>query len=170
LTSGQKLQVSADIINFSYKNQTVFNFRPFGTDFDCEALVENNNKLFVFTKNWINETTAVYEMPTIEGKYNLIPIDSFNVEGLVTGADISPDKSKLALAGYQNFKPVVRLFTKIDGNNFFNGEKYFIGMDSITGAQTEGICFLGNDTLLISCERTGEFAQQVFYIDLNEIF
>lgn len=169
LTAERRIQVNAEEIQFSYKNQTLFRFRPFGTEFDGEALAEFDNKLYLFTKNWINETTAVYELPKSLGEYNLEPIDSFNVAGLITGADFSPDKSKLALVGYHNFKPILRLFSKFSGDRFFSGERVFIEMDSITGAQTEGICFLGNDTLLISCERTGDFNQQVFYVDLKTI-
>jgi len=170
LDKGKKIEVNGEAISYAYQNQEKFNFRQHNNAFDCEALVENDQKLFIFTKNWINKNTVVYVMPKNIGEYNLSPIDSFNVDGLITGADISPDKTKLALIGYRDFKPIMRLFTKISNNNFFAGERIFIKMDSIIGAQTEGICFLGNDTLLISCERTREFEQQVFFVDLKEIY
>ena len=163
-------EVYGEVIKYVYQNQEKFNFRQNNNEFDCEALVENNQSLFIFTKNWIKQNTVIYEMPKNIGEYNLSPIDSFNTDGLVTGADISPDKTKLALIGYRDFKPVIRMFTKISNNNFFEGETIFIEMDSIIGAQTEGICFLGNDTLLISCERTREFNQQVFYVNLKELY
>jgi hypothetical protein len=45
----------------------------------------------------------------------------------------------------------------------------YLELDGIFGAQTEGICFKGNDTLFISCEKTKTFNPQVFLIDLNTI-
>ncbi len=169
ITRKKEQTVHAAEIKFSYSDQENFNFWPHKTAFDCEALVEVKNQLYVFTKNWINETTTVYAIPEIEGNYEVPAIDSLNMKCLVTGADISPDKTKLAILGYHDYKPVLRLFWDMEAGNFFSGKSLFMDMDTINGAQTEGICFLGNDTVLISCENTKHFDQQVFYIDLKTI-
>lgn len=170
IETGNGYQVNGEEIRFSYQNQTEFDFKLYSNIFDCEAITGFDDKLFLFSKNWVNQKTSVYELPKNKGEYILNPVDSFDVNGLITGADISPDKTTLALVGYRNFIPILRLFTQIQDHQFFKGDKIFIEMDSIVGAQTEGICFLGNDTLLISCERTSEFEQQVFYIDLRKVF
>ena len=51
----------------------------------------------------------------------------------------------------------------------FDGKKTFIDLSAIPYAQTEGICFLGNDSILISCERTLVTKEQVFLIDLKTL-
>ncbi len=169
ITKKKEQSISADEIKFSYHDQENFNFRQHSTAFDCEAMVEMKNQLYIFTKNWINETTTVYTLPATEGNYKAAAIDSFDMKCLVTGADISPDQTKIAILGYHNYKPVMRLFWNVEAGSFFSGKSLFIDMDSINRAQTEGICFLGNDTILISCEDTKYFDQQVFYIDLKTI-
>ena len=46
--------VIAEIINYSYSNQVDFTPSAFATNFDAEALIHFNNKLYIFTKNWID--------------------------------------------------------------------------------------------------------------------
>ena len=146
-------KVNAAEIKFNYENQKSFNFQQHNTPFDCEALVELDDNLYIFTKDWTNRETMVYQIPKKEGVYKIKPIERFNVSGLITGADISPDKNQLALVGYKNYKPIVWLFSNISTESFFEGERIFIEMDSIFDSQNEGICFMGNDSLIISCAR-----------------
>ena len=168
LSEARQQKMKASEIRFSYKNQENFHFQPRTTPFDCEAEVEFNGNLYLFTKDWSNETTTVYRMPKKKGEYSLIPLEKFDVGCLITGADISPDKKQLALIGYHDFSPVVWLFSDISEESFFNGEKACMELSDTYNAQTEGICFKGNDTLLISCERTSAFDQQIFCIDLKK--
>ncbi|QGY44496.1 T9SS C-terminal target domain-containing protein [Maribellus comscasis] len=161
--------VEAVEIKFSYKEQTDFNYQPLSNSFDCEAITDFNGELIIFTKDWVNETTSVYKIPKTEGEYLLTLTDTFNVNGLVTGADISPDEKTLAMVGYKDFKPIVWVFSDITENGFFGGKEIYMELDDIFSAQTEGICFTGNDSLLISCERTATYVQQIFLIDLKAI-
>lgn len=155
-------EVGAEVIKFAYINQKSFQFTLHDTPFDCEAMAELNNQLYLFSKNWDEQTTTVYKVPKNEGNFNIVPEGTFNVNGLVTGADVSPDKKSLVLVGYRDFIPFIWLFSNFTDDHFFSGEKSFILLDSITDAQTEGICFLNNNILLISCEQTSSFPQQVF--------
>lgn len=164
-----KQKVDSKEIDFGYAEQTNFGFQHFSTPYDCEAMVEYRNSLYIFTKNWQRGTTSVYRLPKEKGKYRLNAIDSFNVQGLVTGADINPDETKLALVGYENFIPFLWLFNGIKADSLFEGSKIRIEMDAMERAQTEGVCFLGNDSLLISCEETKAFDHQVFLLDLKKI-
>ena len=159
--------VKADEISFSYNDQESFDFMPLQTEYDCEAMVHFNNRLFLFTKNWVDKTTSVYPVSKNKGDYELSISEKFNVNALVTGADISPDKTRLALIGYKDYNPILWVFSGIINTSFFEGDKMYFELDTIFNAQTEGICFKGNDTLLISCERTADFQQQVFLIDLK---
>jgi hypothetical protein len=132
------------------------------TEFDCEAMAEMDGHLYLFSKNWKNQTTTVYKAPKKEGEYTLESLEKFNINGLVTGADISPDKKRLAVIGYRDYIPFLWIFSGFKDDHFFSGEKLYIQMDSIYDAQTEGVCFLNNDILLISCEATISYQQQVF--------
>ncbi len=169
ISKKERQKVAAKKIEFTYSNQGDYSLQRHSGSFDCEAMVAFNDLLYLFTKDWKNQTTTVYSIPLKEGKYNIEPIDSLNVTALITGADISPDGSKLALSGYKDFKPILWYFTEISSKNIFGIRKTFVEMDSIFGAQTEGICFWGNDSLFISCEGNSMFDPQVFLFDLKEI-
>jgi len=164
-----KQKVDYKEIRFRYSDQKDFGFQHQKTPYDCEAMVEFEHSLYLFTKNWKTKTTSVYRIPQKKGNYSVNPVDSFNIQGLVTGADISPDKTKLALVGYEDYIPFLWIFSDIKTDSMFTGSKIFIEMDSMEYAQTEGICFWGNDTVLISCEETNSFDQQVFLFNLNSI-
>jgi len=45
--------VTADIIHFSYEDQTDFTPAQFNTNFDAEALIASPDSLYIFTKNWV---------------------------------------------------------------------------------------------------------------------
>ncbi len=162
-------KIKSKKIQFSFEDQGDFSARSRATPFDCEALIEFNKALYIFTKDWESRFSTVYEIPKDEGEYKIKPIGKFNVNGLITGADVSPDKTKLALVGYKDFKPILWVFIDFTTENFWGNKKIHIEMNSIFNAQTEGVCFLGNDSILISCERTSTFPQQVFMIDLNDL-
>ena len=155
-------KVKADIIEIEYTDQKNFSFSMQNTEFDCEAMVGLKDYLYLFSKDWKNQMTTVYKVPKKEGKYSIEPLEKFNVNGLVTGADFSPDKKSLALVGYRDYIPFLWIFSGFKDDQFFSGEKVFLQMDSITNAQTEGVCFLNNTILLISCEETSYFPQQIF--------
>jgi hypothetical protein len=159
--------IETEWIDFSFSDQTDFTFSPLRTPYDCEALIEFEGSLYVFTKDWKTQFTTVYKIPKESGKYSVAPLEKFNVNGLITAADISPDGNKIALLGYNNYKPFLWVLSDISNDSFFNGEKIYAEFDELYDAQTEGICFSGNDTLFISCESTASFIQQIFIIDLN---
>lgn len=158
--------VEVEKIYFQFADQTDFNplFRQ--NPYDCEALFECNDTLYVFTKDWVNFITKVYALPNVPGNYSLNPIDSFDVKGLITGADIN-SKGKIALVGYQDFKSFVWLFQKNDSTLFSNPQWIDLGM--LENAQTEGICFTPGGDLLISCEQTVNYLQQIWKIGKERI-
>ncbi len=168
LKDEKEQKVDSKKIEFEYSNQEEFSFFGRSTPFDCEAMTEFNGSLYIFSKDWKNFTTTVYKIPTDNGEYKVHPLDSFNVDGLVTGADISPDKKKLALVGYKNFKSFMWLFSNFQDDKFFDAKSIYYQLNKLDGAQTEGICFNDNTTILISCEKSGGFKQQVFKIDLTQ--
>lgn len=169
VTNDELVQLEAGKINFNYARQNEFVFNINSTPFDCEAMVEFNGNLYLFSKNWQDKTTERYKLPKSEGVYQSEAQDSFNVNLLVTGADISPDKSKLALIGYFNYQTYLWVFSEFKGDDFFGRQSLYLHLKNLDGSQTEGVCFKNNDMILISCEETNSFPQQVFQLDLNEI-
>jgi hypothetical protein len=159
-------KIESQKIDFTYLNQDKFLYLNNKTPFDCEAIVEFDGSLYIFSKNWKEFTTTVYKIPTKKGHYKLKPFDTFNVNGLVTGADVSPDKKQLALVGYRNYKSFIWVFSNFRNDKFFEGDHTFFEIPEINGAQTEGICFLGNDSLLVSCENSRGYKQQVYLFNL----
>ncbi|WP_347839625.1 hypothetical protein [uncultured Draconibacterium sp.] len=168
ISKKKEQKVDVKEIKFSYTNQNRFHYSDKSTPYDCEAMVAFKNHIYLFSKNWRDRTTWRYKIPTKKGEYKIQPIDTFQVNGLITGADISPDKQQLALVGYENYRSFIWLFSDFKGDSFFEGKSQFIELKGINGSQTEGICFLNNQTLLVSCERTNSFMQQVFLFDLTK--
>ncbi len=166
---GEESEVGAIRIDYNYASQDEFSFGLNSTPFDCEAMVEFNGNLYLFSKNWQTHTTQMYKLSTAEGNYQLAPIDSFNVNLLVTGADVNPGKNKLALIGYLDYKTYMWVFSDFEGDNFFGGKSTYFHLKNLDGAQTEGICFLNDETVLISCEDTKTVPQQVFRVDLKNV-
>ena len=162
-------KIEAEKINIRYASQNSFVYSVNSTPFDCEAMTEFNGKLLLFSKNWRDNTTELYQLSTDPGSYTLVAVDTLVVNLLVTGADISPDKTKLALIGYLDYQTYLWLFTNFSNNFFNSSEALQIHLQNIDGAQTEGIYFLNNDSLLISCEQTSGYDQQVFLFDLNSL-
>lgn len=158
--------VEAQKLEIRYAPQTDFSRSSGATSYDCEAMVEFNEDLYLFSKDWADRMSVYYKVEPDISNQELIAIDTFDVKGLVTGADINPDGNKLALLGYENYKAFIWLFTDFEEDNFFKGNALRIDLPDLDNAQTEGICFFGNDSLLVSCENSMGIPQQVFLVDI----
>lgn len=132
-------KVTAEKITISYKEQKDFSKTNNDTNFDAEAVVHINNELFLFTKNWGDLKTSVYKIPKEKGNYKLSKIDSFDIQGLITGADYNIKNKSVLLTGYVDFKPFVVALTNFSQNNPLDGEvdKKFIEVNGST--QIEGV-------------------------------
>ena len=164
----KKQKVQSKKISFKYANQKKFGFFDKTTPFDCEAMIAFKGHLYLFSKNWQDRTTTVYSIPAKKGEYEIYPRDTFNVKGLITGADISADNKKLVLVGYENYKSFIWLFSDFQQDKFFSGKNQRFELQLLNNAQTEGIYFKDDNTVLVSCERTHAFKQQIFLFDLTE--
>lgn len=153
--------IFADSIQFRFADQTDFTPAFRHTRYDCEALISFNDSLFVFTKDWKEDITKAYGFPAVPGNYAVMPIDSFNCNGLITGADILPT-GDYALIGYKNYHSFIWRFNK-EQNNFF-GYPEFIDLGMLEDAQTEGICFSRRREIFICCEQTEHYKQQIWKI------
>lgn len=161
-----------DTIRFSYSNQT--NFTGSGannTNFDCEAFIVSRDSIFLFTKNWVNKKTTLYGLPKIPGTHIALLKDSFNIQGLVTGATYIEDKRVVALCGYTQFlQPFITLLYDFEKHHFFRANKRRLDV-SLPFYQTEGICTRDGNTFYVSNEKFSNSSittnQKVHTFDLS---
>ncbi|MCF6213813.1 MAG: T9SS type A sorting domain-containing protein [Flavobacteriaceae bacterium] len=147
--------VNAEIINFSYADQTDFTAATFATNFDAEALISKGNKLYIFTKNWGDKWTSIYEIPKVIGTYSLNKIDQINVEGLITGADYIPNSNQIILSGYSAASiPFIVLLSNFSGNLFSNGtiNKYIIQPPTGFSNQIESVTYKSDNYFYLTAE------------------
>ena len=97
---------AADIreIDFRYEDQADFTSRPANsTRFDCEAVIYDNGRLHLFTKNWISDYTVHYVISAepSPGVQVAVRKDSLDTRGaLITGAARINNKTTI-LIGYE---------------------------------------------------------------------
>ena len=132
--------VAADFIYFSYSDQTDFKARgSLDTDFDCEAMIAGRDSIYLFTKQWISKKTGVYALPKQPGIYTAKYKQTFDTDGLITGATWLEDKRLIVLCGYSGMlKPFLYLLYDYSGTDFFSGKKQKIKL-SEGMLQAEGI-------------------------------
>lgn len=169
ITENKLVKVPSEIIAFSYNDQSSFTINNRSNNYDCESVVSFGDSLILFSKNWVDGKTRMYKMPKVPGKYQLDPINSFDINGLVTGADYNSDKNALILIGYKDYIPFLFYFTDFDGQQLGNHQVYKVKLNKMKNAQTEGVCWYNNDVILFSTEQTGVFTQGVFQLNPMDV-
>ncbi|WP_372753621.1 hypothetical protein [Labilibaculum sp.] len=162
-------EVKADFISIEWADQKDFGLGWKNHNFDCEAFFAYGDSLYFFTKNWVDLKTRMYVSPKIPGHYKLHVKAEFNVDFMVTGADISSDGKIMALVGYKNYLTYSVLFSDYKGTDFFEGKATRIDLSPLGGAQTEGIVFAENDSLYLSSEETRQ-AQSLYKMEWRQWF
>ncbi|MCD4790354.1 MAG: hypothetical protein K8R37_10165 [Bacteroidales bacterium] len=170
ISAKKKVEVEAEVIEFVYNDQTSFEIENRKNNFDCESLISYGDSLIIFSKNWVNGKTRMYKLPKVPGKYKLDPVDSFDVDGLVTGADYNAKTKELILVGYKDYLPFMFLFQGFKGQSLNTGQVYRINFRRMKNAQTEGIIWLNDETIVFSAEQTSEFPQAAYEFKIREVF
>jgi uncharacterized protein YjiK len=147
--------VNAEIIYFSYADQTNFSSQLYRTNFDAEALIAYNNQLYVFTKNWGDGRTNIYAIPNIPGTYSATQIDSFNPQGLITDATYNSQTNDIVLTGYTYSEAFIVKLAGFSNGLFSNGsvEKTVVQVPTGYSKQIEGIAAYSANEYYISAER-----------------
>jgi hypothetical protein len=138
--------VSAEIISYSYEDQTDFSNQPNSSNFDAEGIVIYGNDLLVFTKNWADFKTNVYKIPLTSGNYIATKVSAANVEGLITSAIYIDDR--FFLTGYNT--SLIPFLIYIDFNRMPGEDIFSSGFNRISlenkleqGSQVEAITNIG---------------------------
>jgi hypothetical protein len=148
----------AQKILFNYEGQNDFSTKTYQTNYDAEAMVAIGNQLYVFSKNWGNFKSYVYPLSKLPGSYSMSVLDSFNAQGLITGATYSKSDTQLVLCGYTFNCPFM---IQMKFNNGLIGVSQFKRTEfPLLGVvQMEAICRIDIDHYLISCEKNTNDAQ-----------
>jgi len=136
-----------DTIAFSYEDQTDFTAHSQATDFDCEAFVVTDDSIYLFTKQWVSTQTTIYSLPKTPGTHIAQHRETYNVNGLITGATYLPDYQLIVLCGYNynrnvkvaSLRPFIVLLYDYKDFRFFSGNKRLLNFRSTVKSQVEAI-------------------------------
>lgn len=148
--------IQAEIINFSYANQEEYLPARFNSNFDAEALISYQDKLYIFTKNWENKKTDVYELSKTPGTYELEKIDTIETEGLITGATYDELNDRILLCGNSVPTPFIIELKEFSHGKFSNGKMKKYNLQPQLGAsiQIEGITMINKNECYLSAEKS----------------
>jgi len=173
-----QLEVSAEVLQFSYPDQIDFSGTNTNHNFDCEAMIFRENQLHLFSKNRGDERSKHYTLsPSSESQVAVLR-ESFDSKGLITGADVSPDGKNVVLLGYENkgvsSRSFIWTFASATGQVFSGpGNQFFLGSPADLG-QTEGVVIDPEMVLTISGEQISfsglTVPPKLFNVDLAGIF
>jgi len=146
--------IGVEYIKFKYPEQKNFPPKKKKFFYDCEAFFYLNDSFYLFTKSRVEGKygqTTLYKIPAIPGDYTAEKISYYqsnynNITCWITSADISPDKTKVALLSPSK----ILLFTNFKDNNFLEGKVTEIKFDFVT--QKESLFFKDNNTLYLTDE------------------
>ncbi|RMG27381.1 MAG: T9SS C-terminal target domain-containing protein [Bacteroidetes bacterium] len=156
---GDSLQ--ADLIAFSYKDQNSFEPQQGQTAYDCEAFFAHGDSLHVFTKNWAQNATSHYVLPTQPGVYEIEAVEQLQTGMLVTAADINPAGKEAVLIGYNlsftDFNAYMWVLSDFQPGRFFSGNKRKISLGSLlSNGQIEAVAYKTKDEGYISAEELSQ--------------
>ena len=144
-------EVEAERINFRYADQESF-LTTTNSDYDAEAIFSKGDYLIVLTKQWQQMGTGAYKIPKTPGDYNLEQIDSYQIDGLVTGASYDATRNELFLVGYSQFlSPFYVSVLELEEDSIFSNEVTKTTLN-IGAAQVEAISFVSENEVYISSE------------------
>lgn len=143
LKSGLPFDLQIDTIYFHYPEQTDFNNQTNNSsNFDCESFIVSSDSIFLFTKRWGDKRTLLYGFPKVPGNYAAHLKDSFDIQGLITGATFLENEKLISICGYSStLQPFVWLLYDFPGTNFFKGNKRKISLP-LSYTQVEAITTL----------------------------
>lgn len=145
---------SIDTIQFWYADAPVGVLHPDSHNLDCEGLSVYRDSLWLFSKNRVGNRVRIYGLPSLPGQYGIQALDSIEVDGQITGADIIGD-SCMALVGYAPplYSPFLILGFASDLGAPWKGCVRRIELGSVFQmGQLEAVCFWSGQSLRLGSE------------------
>jgi len=160
-----KKSIKAKTIHFTYSDQKDFRSKPNNNNYDCEAMIAHRGKLYLFSKNWQDQKTRLYELSTKVGRHQAKYLATYNTQSMVTGASINEASNILLLTTYDDLLNVkIFAFSNYKNSNFFSGKKKILSFLSPPQGQIEGVTFIDNYRAYLSGE---SFKQYIFTFDAS---
>ena len=151
-----------EVISFSFSEMTAEYRNQRKNPFDCEAMAIIGDSIWLFTKNWQDESSWIYKLPVIPGHYDLQVQSALFPKMLVTGADYISADNLLYLIGYHQYRPRIRVY-RLE-NNILR-DHYLIRFGNLPGVQTEGIVI--NENILYFSNEKSLKKQGLYRINLG---
>lgn len=154
--------VTADVISFSYPDQTLFP-SPW-MNFDAEGFFHLNGMLYIFTKT---DGTAIgytklYTVPDQPGTYVATLVDSFYTGDRITSADINADGTAAIISTNTH----IHIFTNWTDVNIFSGTHTQINISG-SWTQKEALAFKDVNHVYMADEDNGS-GNNLYLVDLSE--
>jgi hypothetical protein len=149
-----------EVINFSYSDQpqppAVVALNT--TKYDCEAMIVDNGKIHLFSKNWVDNNSTHYVINSSSaGTYIALPVETLATNYLVSAADKVTGQNIVVLLGYQNSgtgSHFMHILSDYRADSFFTGNKRILNLpDATVMGQAEGISFRNGKYGYISNEK-----------------
>lgn len=150
---------SLDTIHIEYAQQEKFPPSKEKRNFDSEALFWQDDQLHLFSKNRGRKCVKHYILPDTKGSYELMPTEEIRLNGMITGADISPDGSMVALLSYGK----IYIFNR-EGEKLYQNPLLLI--ETTRFGQSEAIAFISDHELIVSNE-AGKFFKVTLDLDIR---
>jgi hypothetical protein len=116
-------------------------------------MIVGTDSIFLFTKQWVSEKTALYALPKTPGEHMAKNLGEFDVNGLITGATYVEQQQLIALVGYSStLNPFLVLLYDFENHKFFNANIRRFNI-SLPFHQVEGITTPNGLSFFISNER-----------------
>ena len=163
--------VTADVINFSYSNQTDFTPSPLATNFDAEGLIHYNNMLYVFSKNWLDGKTNLYELSKVPGTHSISLIDTIESQGLVSGATHNTFDGSIMICGYDINGAFLIQLSAFNSGLFSNGNviKTSVSVPTNYSPQIEAIVPISTTEYYVSAEENSSNASGLFSFNVSTL-
>ena len=165
IPSSGNASIGTEKINYRYAGRSESATPWNRSAYDCEAVFVYGDSLYIFTKDWETRTSTLYTCPTTPGSYEIHARKTYPVNGLITGADISPDSTFIMLSGYRDYVPFVWLYRDFNPADYSHGESIRFDYPDFTDLQTEGIAIASPERVFISCEMT-QYPAALYRLDL----
>ena len=151
----REAETEAEIIRFKFRDQDLDHTTDSIKNFDLEAFIFYKGRLYLFTKNRtkpFDGYTNLYRMEDYASNQKAQKVSRFKTcqagkyQCWITGAALSPDRTKLALLGSNK----IWVFKNWESDDFFSGDLQEIDLGLIT--QKEAITFENDSTVIIADE------------------
>jgi hypothetical protein len=165
--------VSGELIKFTFPDEGVVKNKK-NNNYDCEAVLNYMDSIYVFTKRRDDLKSALYVIPKVPGTYSARFISVLKTKGLVTDAAIDERGNNLALIGYDednHTKAFIWLLSNFKGDDFFSGreERFRLTNQKMLDWQLESICYKDENSFYIACEKTKDVPNTLYVIKKTDL-